>query len=77
MLLYNWFGDYVKKLKKVRKKYGYSCSDMANFIGISKPFYWQLENKKRNLSYKLTFDISKVFGLRPDDLFYDEYKKAD
>lgn len=67
----------MKKLKKLRKKFGYSCSEMANFLGISKPFYWQIENKKRNLSYKMALNISKIFNLKPDDLFYDEYKKAD
>lgn len=67
----------MEKLRKVREKYGYSCSDMAKLLGISKPFYWQIENKKRNLSYKMAVAISLVFNLKPDDLFYDEYKKAD
>ena len=66
----------MKKLKRIRKKYGYSCSEMADFLGISKPFYWQIENKKRNLSYKMALNISKIFDLKPDDLFYDEYKKV-
>jgi len=64
----------VDKVKKIRVKYGYSYSKMAELLDISKPYYWQLENGKRNLSYSMAFKIAKLFKLKPDDLFYEEYK---
>ena len=64
----------MDKVKKIRVKYGYSYSKMAELLDISKPYYWQLENGKRNLSYSMAFKIAKLFKLKPDDLFYEEYK---
>ena len=62
------------KLKKLRKKYHYSCMDMANMLNISKPFYWQIENKKRKLSYEMAIKISKIFKMKPDEVFYNDFK---
>ena len=64
----------MENVKKYRKKYGYSYSKMAELLGISKPYYWQIENKKRNLSYLMAFKIANIFNLKPDELFYTEYK---
>lgn len=66
----------MKKLKEYRVKNNYSCQDMANMLGISKSFYWQIENNKRRLSYNTAIKISKVFGLKPDDIFYEEEIKS-
>ena len=71
---YNYIGDYMKKLKKIRIKNGLTCSDMALKLSISKPFYWQLENDKRNLSYKMAIKIASIFNMKPDDIFYKDYK---
>jgi len=62
----------MEKLKKLREKYGYSYSTIAKKLKISKTYYWQIENKKRNLSYLMALKISKIFNLKPDDLFYYE-----
>ena len=59
-----------EKLKNIREKYGYSYKDMANMLGISKCFYWQIENKKRRLYYDMAKNIARVFNLKPDDLFF-------
>ena len=61
-----------KKLKKQREKLGLTYEDMACKLGISKCFYWQLENKKRRLYYDMSKKISNIFGLKPDDLFYEK-----
>ena len=45
---------------------------MANMIGVSTAYYWQLENKKRNLYYKTAIKIARVFNLKPDDIFYEK-----
>ena len=47
---------------------------MAIKLGISKPFYWQIENGKRNLSYKMAVKIASIFKMKPDDIFYKDFK---
>ena len=37
------------KLKKLRLKNNYTSKDIANILGISKPFYSQIENGRRIL----------------------------
>lgn len=64
----------MEKLKKIRIKNGLTCVDMAIKLGISKPFYWQIENGKRNLSYKMAVKIASIFKMKPDEIFYSEFK---
>lgn len=64
----------MEKLKKIRIKNELTCGDMAIKLGISKPFYWQIENGKRNLSYKMAVKIASIFKMKPDDIFYNEFK---
>lgn len=64
----------MEKLKKIRMKNGLTCSEVALKLGISKPFYWQIENGKRNLSYKMAVKIASIFKMKPDDIFYNEFK---
>lgn len=59
-------------LKKLRIKNGYSYQEMADKLNICKAYYWQIEHKNRNITYLLAKKIAAVFGLRPDDIFYDE-----
>ncbi len=65
----------MNKLQQYRLKYHYSCQDMANKLNISKSFYWQIENRKRRLSYEIAFKIANIFKVKPDILFYEEYNK--
>ena len=65
----------MKKLKEIRMANNYSFEDMANFLNISKAFYWQIENQKRRLNYKMAIRIADVFKLKPDDIFYEDLKK--
>lgn len=65
----------MSKLNELRKKYNYSCQDMADKLNISKSFYWQIENNKRRLSYETALKISQIFGAKPDDIFYEEVRK--
>ncbi len=60
--------DYLKKL---REKKGLSYEEMASKIGISKSYYWQLEHNNRRLYYDMAKKIANIFGLKPDDIFYD------
>lgn len=65
----------LDKLKELRMKVGFSDSDMAKILGISKTFYWQIENGKRKLKYSMAIRIAEIFGLKPDDLFYEDLNK--
>lgn len=64
-----------QKLKDLRLKKGLRCIDVANALGISKTFYWQLENGKRKLSYEMAFKIATYFKTKPDSLFFEDFKR--
>lgn len=63
------------KLEELRVKNNYTYLDMAKLLGISKAYYWQIENGNRNLYYHLAKKIASIFGLKPDDIFYEEEHK--
>lgn len=63
------------KLKELRHKKGYTTKDMAEKLGISKAFYCQLENSKRTLTYKMAIKMANVFKTKPDNIFYEDFKK--
>lgn len=62
------------KLKKIRKQNGLTSEKISNILGISKPFYSQIENGRRRLSYDMALKISDIFKMKPDDLFYEDHK---
>ena len=64
----------MNELREINKKRKFTCEYMANHLKISKPFYWQIENGKRRLSYKMAVKIARIFDLKPDDIFYEEFK---
>jgi len=65
----------MSKLQQYRIKYNYSCQFMADKLNISKSFYWQIENGKRRLSYLTAIKIAEIFKVKPDDIFYEDFKK--
>ena len=65
----------MNKLQQYSKRYNYSCQDMADILNNSKSFYWQIENNKRRLNYDTALKIAKIFKMKPDNLFYDDYLK--
>lgn len=66
-----------KKLRELRLQNGLTIKDMANRLQISKPFYSQIENQNRRLSYDMAIQISEIFHMKPDDIFYDNYKRKE
>lgn len=65
-------------LKKIREEQEKTHQEIADAIGVSKPYYWQIENRKRGLSYELAVKIAAVFGKTPDDIFLpDELTKTE
>ncbi|MGE7901995.1 helix-turn-helix domain-containing protein [Bacillus paramycoides] len=61
----------LEKLKEIRVVNKMSLQNVADSIGVSKPYYWQIENGKRRLTYDLAVRISGVFNLTPDDIFLE------
>ncbi len=59
-----------EKLYKERIKKKLSYKKMADKLGISSSYYWQIENKKRRLLYTQAVKIASIFKLKPDDLFF-------
>lgn len=46
---------------------------MAELLGISIPFYSQIENRQRRLTYEMAIKIAGIFKTKPDKIFYDDY----
>lgn len=63
-----------QKLKQTRKSKKITVVEMSKKLGISAPFYNQIENKKRRLTYEMAVKIADIFNTKPDKLFYDDYK---
>jgi putative transcriptional regulator len=61
----------LEKLKTMRKSEGLTCQQVADLVGISKEYYWMIENGKRRLTYELAVKIAKVFKTSPDNIFLD------
>ncbi|MFD2133302.1 helix-turn-helix transcriptional regulator [Pseudogracilibacillus auburnensis] len=61
----------LEKLKLIREKAGLTYQEVADKVGISKEYYWMIENGKRKLSYELAVKIAKVFNAKPDDIFFN------
>ena len=73
---YSILGESMKiliKLREYRNEKGYTYLDMSKLLNISKPFYWQIENGKRRLTYDMAKKIASIFNVKPDEIFYDEF----
>ena len=63
------------KLKKIRKENKIKMKEMAQAMGVSISYYWQLETGRKRLFYDRAIQIATIFNMKPDDLFYTDYKK--
>ncbi len=61
----------LDKLKEIRIQAGLTYQQVANEVGISKEYYWMIENGKRRLTYENAVKIAKVFKFSPDYIFLD------
>ena len=67
----------MKNLKEIRLKEKITYEQMAKKLNISKTYYWQIENKKRKLSYNMAIKIANIFKTKPDNIFYNDYKNKE
>ncbi len=63
----------IEKLQLIRNNKNISYKNMAEMLGVSKTYYWQIENGKRRLTYEFAKRIASIFNLKPDDIFYEEF----
>lgn len=63
----------MNKLRTLRLANHYTIADMGKLVHMNASYYWQIENKKRSLYYYQARIIAAVFGMKPDELFFDEY----
>lgn len=64
----------LNNLFNYRTRAGYSTRHISRNLAISKTFYWQIEKNQRRLSYDMAVKIAKLFKLKPDDIFYEDFK---
>lgn len=62
----------LEKLKKLRVNAKLTYQQVADLAGISKEYYWFIENGKRRLTYEMAIKIARVFNRKPDDIFFEE-----
>lgn len=61
----------LEKLKEMRTSARFTYQQVADEVGISKEYYWMIENGKRRLTYELAVRIANVFKSSPDYIFLD------
>lgn len=59
------------KLIALRKKRGFSQYSLSDAAGISRTHYAQIEQGKKNPSFKTALSIKRVLGYNGDDIFLD------
>jgi len=62
------FEDLGAHLRQVREQIGYSVSDVASMIGISKYYLYEVERGDKRPSQLLSFALSTVYCVPVDTL---------
>lgn len=60
---------FSKELHKLRTEAGLSAKDLAELVGISQMYVYNLENGKRRPSPQLVDRVASAFGIRASDIF--------
>lgn len=63
------------KLKTIRKENKIKMREMAERLGVSISYYWQIETGRKRLFYDRALQIASIFNMKPDDLFYADWKR--
>ena len=64
--------DIRKRIRELRKKKGMSAKDVSERMGISRPFYTQLEGGTRRLSVQYLEGVAKALGTTVADLYRED-----
>ena len=59
------------RLKSLRLSHRYSLTDVADKIGTSKSYVWQIEQKKENHNFSadLLFKFCALYGMTAEELY--------
>lgn len=65
-------------LKELRESKGLSQQNVADSIGITRQYYQQIENGKRqkNMDVSLVVQLSNLFGISLEAIINEEQKRA-
>ncbi|HCK08834.1 MAG TPA: hypothetical protein DHW45_03095 [Candidatus Latescibacteria bacterium] len=64
--------DIHKRIRDLRKTKGMSAKDVSERMGISRPFYTQLEGGTRRLSVQYLEGIAQALGTTVADLYFED-----
>jgi putative transcriptional regulator len=64
--------DIRKRIRDLRKAKGMSAKEVSERMGISRPFYTQLEGGTRRLSVRYLEGIAKALSTTPSELYSDD-----
>ncbi len=65
----------LENLKTIRKEKGFTQSQVADYIGLTRPSYTLIEKGKNQLFYKHAVKIAELFDMTPDEIFLEDFKK--
>ena len=60
------------RIREYRAREGLTQEDLAKKVNVRRETIVFLEKNKYNPSLKLAFDLARVFGVRIEELFYEE-----
>lgn len=55
----------MNRVAELRKKEGWSQSELASYVGLAQNTISQYENGQRNLSSRMILELSNLFGVSP------------
>ena len=63
-----------QRLNRLRKRRGYSLEDVGDGVGVTSSHISQIENDKRQPSFKLLFDLANFFDVDPTFFMDCQYR---
>lgn len=64
-------------LKSLIKDNNYTFKNISNLIGYQDDYVKKIIDNKKALTYEDAVKISSIFHMKPDDIFYTEYKSKE
>lgn len=65
----------LRVFNQCRIQNGYTLEEIAKKMGYSKTFIWQIVKGERKLSYENAIRLASFFGMKPDELFYEDFAR--
>ncbi len=62
----------LMKFRALRKERGINLDAIATKLHVSKAYISMIETGKRSLDYEMAIIMANMFGIKPDELFFDD-----